>query len=419
MFAATAGAQLMPGPDFKPLPASDSAAPRRGDWSVLIGDKRFGPWEGDGLPVGISTDAARYRIASGRDLSPELLPHVVASYKGRHLLYFPSTIPAFARPAGHEDHALCRQFDGTLIPVNGHTELSTLLHMPTVSRGDRSVAGQSYVDALNAARFLSDIQTLASFGKRNTFAASNATARDWIASEMTDAGLTVTKPQFTVSATTAYNVVGKLTGSATPDDFIVVGAHYDSLPGSSSSSPGAEDNGSGTAAVLEMARAFGPQGSQLSIYFIAFGGEEQGLYGSTAWASALTAQQRTHLKGAIIMDMIGYSADSRMDVLLETSPFASPVRDVMASAAADFTNLTVFSSDNPFGSDHVPFLNRNMPAVLAIENDWDVYPQYHKSGDTYALITPAQGEGILRMNTGALARLANPLTTSVESWYCF
>ena len=62
----------------------------------------------------------------------------------------------------------------------------------------------------------------------------------------------------------------------------------------------------------------------------------------------------------------------------------------------------------PFGSDHVPYLDRGMPALLTIENDWSQYPCYHRTCDLAGLLTLAMGREILKMNVVALAQMSGP-----------
>jgi len=269
------------------------------------------------------------------------------------------------------------------------------------------VSIQALVDAVDANRWFGDIQTLGQWS-RNSRNAGNATARDWLVSQFQALpGMTVTTQSFTIPSpsTTSFNVIATLTGTTRPNDWYIVGGHFDSLP-SSGASPGCEDNGSGTAGVLEMARIFAAHPPEATIIFICYSGEEQGLYGSTAHAAGLvTSGDNAKVHAVLTMDMIGYTGDSDIDCLLEAGSIAQFMIDAYSAAAAQYTTLRIVTSLNPFGSDHVPYLNRNMPALLTIENDWDSYPSYHRSSDTAANITLDMGLQTLRMNVGALAKM--------------
>ena len=95
-------------------------------------------------------------------------------------------------------------------------------------------------------------------------------------------------------------------GALVPDEIVVIGAHYDSYS-RLSPEPGADDNATGVAAVLETARILAPGEYERTIVYIAFSGEEQGLVGSEAWASDARARG-LDIRAVINIDMIGYVA---------------------------------------------------------------------------------------------------------------
>jgi hypothetical protein len=204
-------------------------------------------------------------------------------------------------------------------------------------------------------------------------------------------------------------VIATLTGTTRPDEWYIVGAHYDSTSqNTSQAAPGCEDNGSGTAGVLEMARIFTANPPEATIKFICYSGEEQGLFGSTHHASGLVSSgDDAKVQAMLNMDMIGYTGDADLDCLLETGAVGQFIIDVCAEAAAEYTTLRIVTSLNPFGSDHVPYINRGMPSLLTIENDWNSYPHYHRTTDTANHITVDMGRQTLRMNVGALANMIN------------
>ncbi len=284
-------------------------------------------------------------------------------------------------------------------------------------------AYQPLIARIRPTRWFNDLSTLASW-KRNSFSPEIDLARDWLAGEFGALGLTVTTPSFTVSGSGSVqieNVIGTLTGTTLPDEWIVVGAHYDSRNTSVSNitnpSPGAEDNASGCAAVLEMARVMADLKPKRSIKFMCFGGEEQNLNGSEAYAASLVnSGELGKVKLAVIMDMIGYSSTTALDVLLETSSALAGVLPQFQQAAADYSpSMTVSTSLAPFGSDHMPFINRGVPTLLLIENEWDSYPHYHKATDIPANVTNAllEGPAIMRMELAVIAARAEvelPLT---------
>lgn len=267
---------------------------------------------------------------------------------------------------------------------------------------------QALVDQVDVQRWLADVATLSEWN-RYAFGAELVEARDWLVAQF-DAmpNVSVTTQSFNLNGTALDNVIATITGSEQPDVWYIIGAHYDSISQRPTvSAPGAEDNGSGTAALLELARIFSAAGPKTSLMFIAYSGEEQGLHGSRAHVDQLIADgHRAKLAGVMTMDMIGYTGDEELDVLLETASFASDTLDIYRTAAETYTDLVVVSSLNPFGSDHVPYLDANFKALLVIENDYNQYPSYHRDTDVVANLNAAMGGGVLRMNAAVLAQWA-------------
>jgi Zn-dependent M28 family amino/carboxypeptidase len=137
--------------------------------------------------------------------------------------------------------------------------------------------------------------------------------------------------------------------------------------------------------------------------FATFSGEEQGLVGSKAFVRNLDPATRSRIKAVLNMDMIGYSKDDSEDVLLESSSRYKNLVDQFAAAASLVDGLKYYVTFNPYGSDHMPFIEAGIPAILTIDNDWGDYPSYHRSSDTIDKVSRDMGAAILRMNAGALA----------------
>lgn len=277
---------------------------------------------------------------------------------------------------------------------------------------------QSVVDSIDTVRWFSDLTTLTSWD-RSSYGSELALSRAWIETQFNGMGLSVSAPAFTMPGSSGgqisvNNVIGKWTGTQFPNEWIVVGGHYDSRNGNSSSTantPGAEDNASGCAGVIELARVLVDFAPKRSILFMCYAGEEQGLYGSYAHVSSLqNAGDLDKVQAVVTMDMIGYSADTTLDVLFESSATWSTYLDRFAAAAATYVpQLRVTLSTNPFGSDHIPYLQAGKQTLLAIENDWDIYPDYHRSTDTPDHVGPnaqAMGGAILKTSVAVIADIA-------------
>jgi hypothetical protein len=277
-------------------------------------------------------------------------------------------------------------------------------------KGSNSLAAQ-LASAVDANRWFADVSWLASYN-RSSYDPALVNARDWIGSQFANLGLQVSYPSFTFISTTSSNVLGVYPGTTLSDEWILVGGHYDSRNTSITSfspTPGAEDNASGCAGVIELARVLTTVRPRRRVLFMCYAGEEQGLYGSIAHVNGLQASSDlSRLKLALIMDMIGFSADADLDVLLESNGSTANqavIAQFAAAAASHSSSLRVLTSNNPFGSDHVPYINAGVPSLLTIENDWNVYGHYHKATDLPANMSNAlaMGGGILKMNAAALA----------------
>ena len=103
------------------------------------------------------------------------------------------------------------------------------------------------------------------------------------------------------------------------------------------------------------------------------------------------------------MDMIGTMNTANRRVLLEGAPLSQAVIDGLKEAAGTYTQLAVETSLNPFASDHVPFINKAVPAVLTIEGADSTNSNIHSSRDTLNHINFDLALEILRMNTAFVA----------------
>lgn len=276
-------------------------------------------------------------------------------------------------------------------------------------------AVQGLVDEIDGDRWFVDIETLALFN-RYTQGPGILDARDWLVAAFEDLpGVVVETPSFMVGGTIAYNVIATLPGSTRPDDWYIVGGHYDSISEAPmTAAPGAEDNASGCAGVLELARVLTAHPPEGTVLFICYAGEEQGLLGSEDHVADLVVSgDASKVQAMLDLDMIAYTADGDLDCLLESEAFAQFLVDLLADAAAQYSTLRIEISLDAWGSDHVPYLDQGIPALLAIENDWYQYPYYHTTDDLPYHLSVTMGEEVLKMSVAALAELAGARTTHI------
>jgi aminopeptidase YwaD len=194
------------------------------------------------------------------------------------------------------------------------------------------------------------------------------------------------------------NVVATKPGTTRPQESIVVGGHYDSVPGS----PGANDNASGVAATLEAARVLAGVPTARTVRFVLFAAEELGLFGSAAYA----AERRQGVVAMINLDMVGWGERLRIG--------ASPGRDEsvvdVAERVAERLGIPV-TRFRGSASDHVSFERQGIPAVFLHRG---VDPHYHQPTDVPSNVTPRHLEEAARLVVGLVQDLAQVRAANVE-----
>lgn len=306
-------------------------------------------------------------------------------------------------------------------PVAANSILASEFRTAARAKGSLDPQIEALVQRVDTERWFGRVETLAGFDRSSYGAAIEGSemnqARDWLAFTFESMGMVTTTPTFSGGSVVAENVIAMRPGTTRPDEWVLIGGHYDSRntvsgPSGIQHTPGAEDNASGCAGVLEMASLFTHLPTERTLVFACYAGEEQGLFGSLAHAQSLAdSGDLARVKLAVIMDMIGYSQDTDYDILLESgaSPTQVNVLNTFAQLAADYApgSRTIIDT-SPCCSDHMPWINRGVPALLTIENDWSQYPHYHRSTDLPQNMTNAKpmAEKILRTNAAAVATWA-------------
>jgi Peptidase family M28 len=253
----------------------------------------------------------------------------------------------------------------------------------------------------------SDLRWLVDRGTRHSLGQGFAGAAAWIEARLASLGYTTSRSAVTVGGGQSQNVVADRPGTAAgPRELVLVTAHLDSINlsgGPGAPAPGADDNGSGSAGLLELARVLASRRWRHDLRCILFGGEEQGLHGSRQYVAALPPAERSRIRAVLNMDMVATRNTAQLAVLLEGAAVSSGQIDALATAAATYTGLRVETSLDPFASDHVPFIDAGIPAVLTIEGADRANGHIHSDRDVMAHIDLALMQEILRMNLAALA----------------
>ena len=229
---------------------------------------------------------------------------------------------------------------------------------------------------------------------RHSSAVGNTWASGWLAGELGALGYEVEVQAYDASTGAERNVIATRRGTRRPDEIILLGAHYDSTSEDPSLAPGADDNASGVATVLEAARILAGYSTERTVTIAFFGSEEQGLEGSEAWA-AQAVEEGLDVRGAVICDMVGWY-DRRFKLVVEGNLKSAPWMDGAVEAAEAYTDLDVSRHWFSFASDHVSLQDVGFPTYLLIEADWFRAPHYHTSDDTWENIRPELGEAVTR-----------------------
>ena len=213
---------------------------------------------------------------------------------------------------------------------------------------------------------------------------------------------------FSTAGTSGRNVIATLPGRERPGRVVILCGHLDSRsPEAAGNAPGANDNASGTAAVLAAAEAMQGRPFRATVRFIAFTGEEQGLLGSEHYAASLAASADTVI-AVLNADMIAWWA-ARRQVDIQGDESSRVVMEVMVAACREFTDIDSATLYSTCCSDHVPFLNRGIPSFLAIESDYFLYPCYHQTCDTASRNLGGFGAEVARALTATAAQIAGPV----------
>jgi hypothetical protein len=281
---------------------------------------------------------------------------------------------------------------------------------------------RSILRAIDPHRIEANVRKLVSFGTRHTLSSQDdpsrgiGAARDWIFDTLSsyavpsDGRMTVEKQSYVQepdgsripTPTRITNVIATLKGSAEPNRVYVISGHYDSrvtdVMNSTADAPGADDDASGVAVSMELARVFATHRPRATLVFAAVAGEEQGLYGSDHMAQVFQ-DQGADVQGMFTNDIVGSStADDGIRNPRSIRLFAEGVPTAETEAEADVRRAVGGENDSPArqlarlvtevagfgvsgmhvrviyrrdrylrGGDQIPFLERGYPAARFTE----------------------------------------------------
>jgi|GEM_PF-2738414 len=262
---------------------------------------------------------------------------------------------------------------------------------------------------------IANVQTLQDFDTRYVFSENCSVSAEWLYNKFSEYNLWTEYDYFEYENHTLKNIVATLNG--TSDNIYTISAHYDSINSKDEikstddpniSAPGADDDASGVAGVLECARIMSNYRFNATIKFVLFSAEEQGLIGSRHYAEKMKSNDEKIICD-IQLDMIGYG-NSSIDVV--TNPESEWIAETMGNMSASCEiGLDVNKVVNPDFkcSDHGSFWDNGYCAVCCIEKATpsDCNPYFHSKNDTINKLNFTLIRKTTQLCVATLAVLAN------------
>lgn len=249
----------------------------------------------------------------------------------------------------------------------------------------------------------------ASYGIKSTGSTNNNNAFNWLKNKYLAFGYSesqISENAFSYNGNTTKNLILTKTGTTYPNTYVIVCAHYDTIGG-----PGVNDNGSGTAVLLEMARILKDVTTEYSIKFINFTGEEQGLKGSQNYVSTVVnaTNPKMNIKLVFNIDQVGGVAgkvNNKINCERDTNNSPSTNNEASAAVTQELMNcVSLYSTLQPnlsyaYASDYMPFQANNEVITGFYEYTESTKP--HTSGDTLANMDPTFVFNVAKAALGAV-----------------
>ncbi|MDP2037089.1 MAG: M28 family peptidase, partial [Ignavibacteria bacterium] len=285
------------------------------------------------------------------------------------------------------------QTDQTIQSIINKVSIDTLTNNLRELTGDKPV-------------ILNNVST--SLLSRNRYSAGNSYIPFYLTKKFDQLGLVSFQQNFMTDGTNVYAIQN---GTTKSNQYVIICAHYDNMP-SGGVAPGADDNGSGTAAVLEAARILSKYKFDYTIIYALWDLEEYGLYGSNYYAQEASFRG-DNIVAVVNLDMIAwdsnndYKAEVHARNVSNTLELGLLVHDVNSKYSIGLNLYT--SNPGSTASDHASFWRNNFSAVLLIESMSDFNQYYHKITDDLSKINKPYFEKMTKLALGVTAISANPI----------
>lgn len=262
-------------------------------------------------------------------------------------------------------------------------------------------------------RVIAHAQFLAeTVGIRPAGSSAEGRAAGYIAGVFAQAGLDVRIQGFRVFERNSQNVIATKEGTSPGAGIIYVGAHYDSVVWG----PGANDNASGVAVLLEVARMLASEPLSATVRFIAFGSEEASLTGSFYYVATIGILDRIMSRAMINMDCV--AVGNGQQIAFGSSNSMGLAERIATVGGRSGSPLPVVFEGR---SDHLPFSQSGIPAAMIFTHtpgQTPCGPYYHRAGDRLDTLEPAQMERVAKVLLESIRLLsAEPINRNPsEMW---
>ena len=254
-------------------------------------------------------------------------------------------------------------------------------------------------------------ETITSRHKLNV---GNAHTSTYLFDKFTSFGL---QPYYQNWSSTLDNVIAEQEGVLYPNQKVIICGHYDAMPGGIALAPAADDDGSGTAAVLEAARVMSQYQFEYTIVYALWNEEEQGLVGSGFYAGASASNDDTII-AVINLDALAWDGNGDSLARIHTRPVANSlaIGDTAFAMNARYNLDLALNINNPGAtySDHASFWSEGYSAILIIEDfDNDGNPYYHTESDLIQYFDVPYFEKVAKLGFATVATLAVPFDGNI------
>jgi len=261
-----------------------------------------------------------------------------------------------------------------------------------------------------------DILTLQNFKTRFASTPQCEAAGDFILQRFQQLGLpAVTDPFKFEGYYTSRNIVAVIPGKVFPKRMVLACAHYDSTSGNPLlAAPGADDNASGTAAILELARILAAEKFDFSIVLLCVSAEEWGLYGSDHYARQ-ARKEGAEIIAVVNLDMIGYPGSQQRVLDVIGNKKSEWLADRFIAIAQPYVGLRLAKVINSSltWSDHSSFWDQGYAALCGNEDSDN--PYYHTASDTLDTLDLGFATEAVRASLAAVVDLAEPVNPSAAA----